>query len=152
MFQLRFHVNQHRVTAADDERNIGLELLELCPRRVARNPRRIKMRLMMMNTNERLAQRVGDGLAGFEADDQRGGQSRTLRRGNSIQLRRRDASFVQRRCGYGEKIPQMFARGQFRHDATVFGVKLNLRGNHRCADAPIRDHRRTGFVTGSFKR
>ncbi len=33
MFQLGLNVNEHRVTAADDERDVGLKLIELCARR-----------------------------------------------------------------------------------------------------------------------
>ena len=98
MFQFGFHQHQHRVPAADDERDIRLELGEIgtpgaAPasfvRSSAANPRRIQMRLVMMDADERFAQGKGDGLRGFEADEQRRRQSRPLRGGNGIELRRR---------------------------------------------------------------
>ena len=95
MFQLGFNMNQHRVTAADDERDVGVKLLKLGARWVAGNPRRVEMRFVMMDADERFSQREGKGLPRFETDEQRGGQSRPLRGGDGIQLPGGHASLTQ---------------------------------------------------------
>ena len=85
---------------------------------------------MMMNAEERLAQSIGKGLPGFETDEQRRGQARALRGGDSIQLARGDSCFGQCGGGHREEVAQMFAGGQFGNDAAIFRVEFDLRGNH----------------------
>ena len=45
----------------------------------------------------------------------------------------------------------MFAGGQFGHDAAVFGVQLDLRGNDAGQDPAVAHDGGAGFVAGSFK-
>ena len=47
------------------------------------------MRLVMIDADERFAQRERDGLRGLEPDQQRDRQSRPLRGGHGVKLRRR---------------------------------------------------------------
>jgi hypothetical protein len=51
----------------------------------------------------------------------------------------------------GNQIPQMFAGGQFRHNAAVFGVQLDLRGDGAGQNPAVAHDRGAGFVAGSFK-
>ena len=66
----------------------GSKCGEIRHRRVAGNPRRIQMRLVMMNAEERFAQSKRHGLRGFEADHQRIRQTRPVRGGDGIKLLR----------------------------------------------------------------
>ena len=68
MFQFRLDVDQHRVAAADNERNVGLKRAEISRRRAASNPRRVKVRFVMVNAQKRLAQRKRHGFRRLEAD------------------------------------------------------------------------------------
>ena len=49
-------VHEHRVAAADDERDVRLERGEVGGGRIAGDPRRIQMRLVMMNAEKGLSQ------------------------------------------------------------------------------------------------
>ena len=64
---------------------------------------------------------------------------------------RRRFRFAQRGLRDGNQIPQMFARGQFRHDAAVFGVQFDLRGDGVGQDSSVAHDGGAGFVAGSFK-
>ena len=44
----------------------------------------------------------------------------------------------------------MFARGEFRHHAAVFGVQLNLRRNRVGQNFSVAHDGGAGFVAGSF--
>ncbi len=46
----------------------------------------------------------------------------------------------------------MFACGEFRDDAAILRVHLDLRRNHGGANHAITHDGGTGFITGSFKR
>ena len=91
-----------------------------------------------------------DGLRGLETDEQRVRQTRPLRGGDGVQLSDRNSGCAQRRLRDGNQIPQMFARGEFRHDAAVFGVELDLRGNDAGQNLAVANHRHAGFIAGSF--
>jgi hypothetical protein len=45
----------------------------------------------------------------------------------------------------------MFAGGKFRHNAAVFGMHLDLRGDGAGQNLAIAHNRGAGFVAGSFK-
>jgi hypothetical protein len=44
----------------------------------------------------------------------------------------------------------MFAGGQFRHDAAVFGVQLDLRGDGAGQNPAVAHDGGAGFIAGSF--
>lgn len=110
------------------------------------------MRFVMMDADERFSQSECERLTRFETDEQRRGQSRSLRCGNGIELRGSDASLAQSGLRYGQKVSQMFARGKFRNDAAIFSVHLDLRRNHGGANHAIAHDGGTGFIAGSFER
>jgi hypothetical protein len=51
----------------------------------------------------------------------------------------------------GHQISQVFAGGKFRHDAAVFGVQLDLRGDGAGQNPAVAHDGGAGFVAGSFK-
>ena len=127
MFQFRLDVDEHRVPAADNQRNIGLKRVEMSRRRAASNPRRVKVRFVMVNAQKRFAQRKRHGFGGLQADHQRAGQPRTARGRHTVQLGRPHLCLAQGGPRDRSQITQVLASGQFRHDTAILGVELNLR-------------------------
>ena len=60
------------------------------------------------------------------------------------------AGLTQRGLRDGQKIFQVFARGQFGNDAAVFGMQLNLRRNGVCQDFSVTHNRGARLVAGGF--
>jgi len=88
------------------------------------------MRLVMVNTHERLPSGKGHGLRRLEAHHQRAGQTRPLRGRQCIKLFDGDSCDTQCLLGHQNQIPQMFARCQLRNHAAIFRVQFDLGGNH----------------------
>ena len=109
------------------------------------------MRFVMVDADERFPQGERDGLRGLESDEQGHRQTRPLRGGNGVELLRLHTRFAQRGLHDGNQIPQMFAGGEFRHDAAVFGVQLDLRGDGAGQNPAVAHDGGAGFVAGSFK-
>ncbi len=59
-----FDQHQHRVPAAGDQRDVGRERREVGPGRVPGDPGRVQMRLVVVDADERTAQREGERLGG----------------------------------------------------------------------------------------
>ncbi len=78
---------------------------------------------------KRFLQGEGHGLAGFETDEQRAGQTRAAGGGDSVQVGSFYPGSLKGVLGDGRQIAQVFAGGEFGHDAAVFGMELNLGGN-----------------------
>ena len=57
---------------------------------------------------------------------------------------------MQRGLRDGNQISQMLARGEFRHDAAIFGVQFDLRGDDIGQNLAVAHDRGAGFVAGSF--
>ena len=55
MFEFGFDVNQKRMAAADDERDVRFEVVKARVKRVSFDPGRVKMRLVVMDAKERPA-------------------------------------------------------------------------------------------------
>ena len=85
------------------------------------------MRLVVMNTQKRPPKRVGEGLCGFNADEQGTGQARALGSSNPGQGSRPDARLPQGGVRDGQEVAEMFAGSQFRHYSAVFGMEADLR-------------------------
>jgi hypothetical protein len=109
------------------------------------------MGLVMIDADERFPQGERDGLRGLESDEQGRRQTRPLRGGDGVELSRLHPRFMQRGLHDGNQIPQMFAGGKFRHDAAVFGVQLDLRGDGAGQNPAVAHDRGAGFVAGGFK-
>ena len=109
------------------------------------------MRLVMVDAHEWFPQGERDGLRGLESNEQGHRQARPLRGGNSIKFFRRHVRFAQRGLHHRDQVAQMFAGGKFRHDAAVFGVQFDLRGDGAGQNPAVAHDRGAGFVAGSFK-
>lgn len=105
------------------------------------------MGFVVVEAEEGLAKCVRHGLPRFETNKQCRRQARSLRGGNGVKLRSSHACFTQGGLSDRQKIAQMLASGEFRDDTSVFGMKLNLRGNYRSANTTVHDYGRTGFIT-----
>ena len=109
------------------------------------------MRLVMVDADERFPQGKRDGLRGLEPDQ----QARSAIPALAWRQRHRvvpAGTPASRKRGLrdGHQIPQMFARGQFRHHAAVFGVQFDLRRNGIGQNFAVAHHGGAGFVAGSF--
>jgi hypothetical protein len=109
------------------------------------------MRLVMVDADEWFPQGERDGLRDLASDEQGQRQTRSLRGGDGIELPRLDIRIAQRGLHDGNQIPQMFAGGQFRHNAAVFGVQLDLRGDGAGQNPAVAHDGGAGFIAGSFK-
>ena len=81
---------------------------------------------MMVNSDERLPQHVGQRLAGLEPDPERAGQPRPAGCRNRADLIRFESSSSKRRTGDRQKIAQVLSRGEFGNNAAVIGVQPRL--------------------------
>jgi len=82
------------------------------------------MRLVMMNSEKRFAEREGHRLRGFETGHQSVWQSGAAGGGNGGEMFGRHARFGQGGGGDGNQVSQVFARGEFRDHAAVFRVQF----------------------------
>jgi hypothetical protein len=110
------------------------------------------MGLMMVNVNNRLAQAEGQSLGSLQAHEQGAGQAWPARDGDRLQIGRRNASLPHGRVGHGHKIPQMFPRGQLRHDPAVFRVNGRLRSHDIRQNAALANDGHTGLITRGLNR
>ena len=63
VFQFGFDMNEHRVAAADNQRNVRFKRVEIARGRIPGNPRRIQMRFVMVNAEEMVAAKQTPSLA-----------------------------------------------------------------------------------------
>jgi len=106
----------------------------------------------MIDADEWFVQRERRRLRRLQPDEQGVGQSRPLRRRHGVELLNGNARLAQRGLRDGQKIFQVFARGEFRHHAAVFRVQLDLRGDDVGQDFPVAHDGGAGFIAGSFER
>src|SRR6266511_5441631 len=103
-----------------------------------------------MDADKRFAQCERDGLCGGEPDQQRAGEPRAPRRSDRVHLGGQDLRFTQGSAGDWQQVAQVLARGQFRHDAAVRGVEVDLRSDEVGPDFTVPDHGHAGFVARRF--
>src|SRR5438477_5855653 len=96
MLQERSDMHEHSVAAADNKRNIRFELREIRGGRIATNPRRIEVRLVMMNAKKWPSQCEGHSLSGPKANHQRAWKTRALSGADGLELVRRHFRVAQR--------------------------------------------------------
>jgi len=104
----------------------------------------------MVNPQERLAQRKRQTLRCLETDHERVWQAGTASGGDRVQVEGRHFRDVQGVASDGQKISEMFARGQFGHHAAILFMKAGLRGNDVREDLAVADNGGAGFVTGGL--
>ena len=88
------------------------------------------MPLEMIHRDQRLAESKGKCLGVQNADQQRAGQTWSLRHGHGIEVVEADARLLHRRPDDRDDVAEMFARGQFGDDAAIRSVQCDLAGNH----------------------
>ena len=87
----------------------------------------------MIDSDQRDVLRKGQCLRIGDTHQQRSRQARSARDGDRIQIREAAFGLGQRGSRDGNDIAQMFAAGQFRHDAAIRRVHGNLRSHDRRA-------------------
>ena len=110
---------------------------------------RVNVALQVIHRYEWLSQRRRKRLSIGDAHKQGTNQPRPLRYGDGVHIREFHARLRKRLTHHGHNPAQMLARSQFRHDTTVFPVKVRLRRHDVGQNlAPIRDNGGGRFVAG----
>ncbi len=105
----------------------------------------------MIDAQQRLIRRQRQALGVIDADQQRTDQTRSARHGDGVKLRRGHAGVVQRLIDDVADRLDVGARGEFREDAAVFGVQVDLRGDDVGDNRLAVDHDGGGgLVAGRF--
>lgn len=84
------------------------------------------MGFMMMDADKGTAQREGERLSGFQADQQSVGQSRPLGGGDRVKAFKFDTRLPRGGPGDGNQLAQVFARSQLGNDPAKFRVERYL--------------------------
>jgi hypothetical protein len=142
--EFRADVNEHGMAATDDEGDIGLEGFKSGA--LIANPWGVKVGLVMVYADEGAPEGVGESLAGLETDHQGRRKAGTLCGGYGLQIGWDDAGAREGFARDGEEIAEMLAGGELGDDAAVFGMELDLRGNHAGEDGAIADDGDAGFI------
>lgn len=86
-------------------------------------------------------------LAIRDADKKRADQAGALCDSHRVEVGKIEPCLQERFANDGNDLAQMFARGEFGHDAAIFAVNVNLRGDHAGQDfAAVRDNRGGSFI------
>src|SRR5215470_1825645 len=148
-FLLRENFVKDSVTAGDDKADGG-ELGNLAIL-VSFEKNRVNMSFEVVHRDEGLVERVRERLAVGDADEKRPDKARALRNADSIKVGKIEASLQKSFADNGDNLAQMFARGEFGNNATVFAVNVYLRGdNARENFAAVGDNGGSGFIARGF--
>ena len=123
-------VDEHGVPAGDDEaqkRRLQVRVGQIVGRDMA---------LDVVDRNERHIERQCSRLGKIHADEQRADKAGRIGHGDGVQLAARQAGVLQRLLGKTVDGLNMLARGDLRHNAAVFTVQRNLRGDTVRQDTP----------------
>src|SRR5205085_8865752 len=121
------YIHEEGVAAANDERDIRLEPGEIGS--AVGNPRRIEMRFVVIDAEERFFQGVGESLAGLKADDESWRKTGALGGGDRIEIAAFDGGQGKGFSGHRQQVAQVFAGGEFGDYSAVFGMQFDLRRN-----------------------
>src|SRR5438045_6958885 len=124
---------------------------KVCLLWLAGDPWRIKVSLVMLDSEKWPANRIGESLGGLYANQQRARQARSLSGGNAAESSGLNLRLVQRRARYRNDIPKMFTSSQLWHDPAVFRMQTDLLRNDVGEETSPVDYCCAGFVAGSFK-
>ena len=144
------HTHQQCVATAHNEGNVGLEGFKVRSRWGSRNPRRIKMSLVVMDTKKRAIQCEGQSLSELEPGHQRIGQARPLSGRNRCDLTDSNPRTRERFVSNERKISDMLTGGQFRDHATVLLMQSDLRSHDIRKHTAVANNRNTGFIARSL--
>src|SRR5579875_1006262 len=112
----------------------------------------MNMPFEMVHADQRFAERKRQGFAVNQSHKQRPDQARSLSYGDGVYLIQANfrpaASFLY----HGRDLPQVFAAGNFRHDAPILFMRHHLGGNDRGEDAlAVFHYSGGGFVATGFE-
>ncbi len=119
---------ENRVASRDDQANRGQR--DLAIRAVRFEQHRVHMPLEMIHPDERFAERHREHFAVGDANEERANQARAARDGNRIHITQLNARLPDRLAHHRHDLPQVLARGEFRHHAAIFSVDIDLRRDH----------------------
>ena len=149
VFAMRLHAVKHGVAAGNDQAD-GRKLHG--PRsRVRFEKHSVHVPFKMVHGDERFAERHGQNLSVGDAHEQRTDEPRTLRDGDGIDFRELDAGLFHGFAHDRNDLPQMLAGGQFRYDAAIFAMNVDLRGDDARENAAASGHNGCcRFIAGRF--
>ena len=114
-------------------------------------PRGQGMPFEVVDGDKRFGVRRGDRLGGHHADDDAADQSRAACRGDAVEIAERDAGIGHGARDDAVEIVEVGARGDFRHDAAIRPVLVELRQHDVGQDRPVvANDRGGGFVAACF--
>ena len=105
----------------------------------------------MIHRNERLIQSLGERFGVGDADEQCADQAGALRDADGVDVLEREVGFAESFADYRDDLPEMFARSEFRHDAAVLAVNIDLRSDNAGENfAAVGHDGGSRFVAGRF--
>jgi len=111
----------------------------------------VNVAFQVIHCYEWLIERKSKHFSVREPDKKRADQSRPLRDANRIDVLEPHLRLLNRFAHNRRDLPQVFARGQLRHDPAVFAVNINLRRNDAGQDFyAVGDNRRRRFIARRF--
>ena len=133
----------------------GREEQAIRKRRPVGQPRGERVRLQMVDRDQRLVVHKRDCLGHGQSDDHAADQARSGGRGNAVERGERQLRLVHRLGDDGIERLDMGAGGDFRHHAAERGMLADLRKNDVRQDAALSfriplHHGGGGFVAGRF--
>ena len=138
------HRQQFAMAAGHEQQQIG-------EWQAIRQPRRQCMAFQMVDRHQRQSVDEGDGFCRHHADQHAADQPRPARRGDSVEIRKPDPGLFHRPLDDSVHVIEVAARGNFRHDAAIGAMFVDLREHDVGQDAAVfPDHRGCGFVAGGF--
>ena len=109
------------------------------------------MCLHMVDRDQRFVPGKAKTLGGADAHQQAADQPRRMGDGNGLQIGAADGGAIQGFGHHGVERLDVRPGGNFRHHAAVFGVQIDLRGNHAgMHPAAVLDDGRRRFIASGF--
>ncbi|MBV6418065.1 MAG: hypothetical protein CMLOHMNK_02845 [Steroidobacteraceae bacterium] len=141
------HVDEHRVTARDEQRDVRET------RRIGLEERREQMPLEMVHVDGRHAPRVREAARERGAGQQRTDETGTRRAGDAVDVTAIRTGRRERLAHERHEAAHMIARGEFRHDAAIEAMQVDLRmQDMREQSATLVEDGDGAFITGGFDR
>jgi hypothetical protein len=146
------HQDQFRMPARDQQR----QQRELRGRRGLRHicrvdPGRVDVTFQVVHPHQRAAGSQGQPFGSVHTHDQRTSQPGTARHGDDVHVSQREVGLVQGLLDDGIDRAYMLARGNFREDAAIGSVQLDLCGDHTGQQgAPVFDHSGCRLIAGGL--
>ena len=106
---------------------------------------------MVVDAYEWAPKDEGQCLGSLEADHQGAGQARALGGGDGVETIGAGGCFAQSCPGDGKQVLEVLARSQFRDDAAVLLVQLDLGGDDVGQNTALVHHGGAGFIAGRFE-